>query len=187
MRPDWADERLSTLSPDELDRAGRLRRREDRERFATAWTLVRHRLSEITGVPGAELEFVRDCRVCGDPRHGKPRLRGPGPSFSLSHSGDRVVVAVSEDSEVGVDVEAESTRPIDDLADRILHAEEAPASGLELLRTWVRKEAILKASGHGLGTAMTSIHLGALPVGTRFEDLDAGAGYLAAVAEIAPG
>lgn len=57
------------------------------------------------------------CARCGEP-HGKPRVAHPGaPEVSISHAGDRVLVAVSMAGPVGVDVEAaESKADVSELA-----------------------------------------------------------------------
>jgi phosphopantetheinyl transferase len=74
------------------------------------------------------------------PAGGKPTLPG-GPSFSVSHSGVRVGVALGTDGEVGFDLEEL------DPASR-----EAGAAGARLAR-WTATEAVLKAAGRGLGDA----------------------------------
>lgn len=176
-----ADRRL--LSPAELRRRDRLRQQADRDRFTTAWSLARRTLAELTGVAPAELEFVRSCEHCGHPAHGRPRLAAGGLSFNLSHSGDRVLLAVCDTGQVGVDVEA-TGRDITRLARRVLHpADPRPAAG-DLLRIWVRKEAIVKASGHGLALPMSGIELARPANGATVLDIDADDGYVAAVATI---
>lgn len=69
------------------------------------------------------------------PDGGKPALAG-GPYFSTSHSGTRVVVALSEQCEVGIDIE--------DLA---------AAADADRLGRWTAVEATLKAAGSGLRRA----------------------------------
>src|SRR5690606_22853124 len=106
------------------------------------------------------------CRHCGG-THGKPRLPGCGVDFSLSHSGDRVVLVLAEGTEVGVDVERESDRDIDRLAEMVLSAPEREVlAGMADRRRgfhayWSRKEALLKATGHGLAAPMTDIRVSA--------------------------
>jgi 4'-phosphopantetheinyl transferase len=177
-----SDADRALLSGSERERMSRYQAAADRERFAAGWSLARRRLAELTGTPAADLRFDRSCEHCGDPRHGRPRLAGGGPSFSISHSGDRVVLAVRPDGPVGVDVERIG-RDVDRVRRFVLHPDEpADTAGLDLLRLWVRKEAVLKAAGLGLAHPMVKINLGDLPAGVRVHDLDAGEGYLAAVA-----
>ena len=69
------------------------------------------------------------------PAGGKPSLAG-GPYFSVSHSGTRVAVALSEQCEVGIDIE--------DLV---------AAADADRLGQWTAVEATLKAAGSGLRRA----------------------------------
>lgn len=98
--------------------------------------------------------------------------------FNLSHSGDVTLVAVARDSEVGVDVER--IRPVIEMraiARRWLGRDDI-ADEQEFFRVWTRHEAMVKALGVGLsGTAEAF-------TGTVAE-IDAGAGYAAAVAVLA--
>ena len=119
----------------------------------------------------AALRLTLARRVGGDARdirygaiaNGKPcLLRRPGcghVEFNMSHSGDRVLIALSDDRPVGVDVEA--LRPIDrlrGLAEKICSGPElavldghpADDASAFLLRLWTCKEAIVKATGLGL-------------------------------------
>jgi 4'-phosphopantetheinyl transferase len=92
--------------------------------------------------------------MCGQPGHGKPRVEEGGPHFSISHAGDYVVVAVTDDGPMGVDVEL-ITRGDDKIDRRVRADSERSAGGADLMRRWVRKEAVLKATGHGLAVPMT--------------------------------
>lgn len=71
------------------------------------------------------------------PAGGKPRLTG-GPCFSVAHSATRVAVAISDDCEVGLDLE-----------DAVEAASEDARATLRLQR-WAAIEAALKAVGAGL-------------------------------------
>jgi 4'-phosphopantetheinyl transferase len=165
----WADRaaaasRLLPLLDDrEQARLSRFRREEDRTRYLVAHATLRVLLAAHLRVPAHEVRFSTICRHCGK-EHGKPRLEegAEGIEFSLSHSGRHVVVALARDFPVGVDVE--QTKPERDRASlatavlseaeqRALAALPAAGQGQAFLRYWTRKEALLKATGHGLAIA----------------------------------
>jgi 4'-phosphopantetheinyl transferase len=135
---------------------------DDRRRFVAARSLLREVVADHARVRPDDIVIDQRCDRCGGP-HGRPTVRvagRPGPPVSLAHADEAVVVAVSAtDRLIGVDVEplgrldrwaglapvALSDGERADL-DR-LPATERP---LAVLRTWVRKEALLKAVGCGL-------------------------------------
>lgn len=116
---------------------------------------------------------IAPCVLCGEP-HGKPEIDGSPVQINLSHAGDTVLIGVSA-SPVGVDVEPESGCG-DSLAlsERFYSRAEAewvreggPTEEIEkrFLRLWVRKEAVLKATGEGLpGGVGTVPVLGSSPL-----------------------
>jgi 4'-phosphopantetheinyl transferase len=159
-------------------RAAAYLRDADRARFGTGVALSRAVLAEKLGVAPGDVPLDRTCPRCGKP-HGAPRLPGGSPHLSISHSGDRVVLAVS-DVPVGVDVErldrkVDSTR----LAKRVLLPEERDGieTPLDFLRAWTRKEAVVKATGEG-----TSVLPRADPPGIAVTNVYVGDDYVAAVA-----
>lgn len=151
-----AEQRLSsTLDDEERGRASRFARPADAARYRIAHGALRTILSRRIGIAPHRIRFARG-------EHGKPCLRDGGPRFSLSHSGTLALVAVSEDREVGVDVEV--VRPIPDaaaLARRFFSPEEAQTIAsqprrrrdLQFMRSWTALEAIVKAQGTGLAAA----------------------------------
>jgi 4'-phosphopantetheinyl transferase len=101
----------------------------------------------------------RVCRICGSPGHGKPHLSGPNPwvHFNMSHSKRSVVVAVTGDREVGVDLEFDDGRvSLSTLLGALGEGEQgqigAQAEPIRdaAYRAWVTKEAVLKGLGVGL-------------------------------------
>uniref|UniRef100_UPI000A3F72D0 4'-phosphopantetheinyl transferase family protein n=1 Tax=Cellulosimicrobium cellulans TaxID=1710 RepID=UPI000A3F72D0 len=85
--------------------------------------------------------------------HGKPELAAAlaaGLHVSVSTAPGLLAVAVSDEGPVGVDVESVAAVGAAPVADVLLHPREAAAGPRALARTWVRKEALLKATGHGL-------------------------------------
>ena len=147
---------LVTLSEAERARATRFHFEADRRRFVAAHVALRGILASYLGAQPSSL-------VLGEGTHGKPSVDAPehGRSlrFSLSHSGEIALVAVSLGREVGVDVER--VRPREDLAgfvaryfsplerqalQRLLSVDRLRA----FYETWALKEAYLKACGDGL-------------------------------------
>lgn len=171
------------LAPDELARMRRFAREADRLRYLTAWSLVRQTLADLTGQRPQDLRFDRTCTLCGHPSHGKPRLIDSPWEFSLSHAGDRVLLAVAENRPVGVDIEL-ADAAIDNVAHLVLHPDDPPVTGPDLVRIWVRKEAIAKVTGHGLARPMTSFAASPDPPGMAVHDLPGDDGYVAALATV---
>lgn len=141
----------------------RERARADRKRepapFVTGHALVRRLLGELLDRDPAGLSFARRCTTCRSELHGKPSLvDAPGWHFSLSYTTSLAVVAVAEGTEIGVDTEDLTDADFEGFAGATLAPEETGAftdlSGRDLLvaraRVWARKEAVLKATGHGL-------------------------------------
>ena len=143
------------LDSAESARSASFRSQPARQRFIGAHVLLRTVLGEFVGVAPQNLRFDRG--PCG-----KPRLASNATdsvSFSLSHSGELALVAISATSEVGVDVER--IRPIPEalgIAARVFDAssctalrEAAPEHrDATFLRHWTRLEALAKATGRGL-------------------------------------
>ncbi|MFE8012694.1 4'-phosphopantetheinyl transferase family protein [Streptomyces antibioticus] len=162
---------LPLLDPVERGRYEATVRAADRSRFLVGCALSRLVLGELLGLPPARVPLRRVCPRCGGP-HGKPRLDRPGSvepyDFSVTHSGEIVGVAVCRGAEVGLDVE-EADSPVDvALAARTALAapELAALNALPpadrkaaFLRTWTRKEAVLKALGAGLTLPLRDLRL----------------------------
>jgi len=122
--------------------------------------------------------------------NGKPRLapgRSPDLRFNLSHSGDLALIAIRPGLEVGIDVErrrsgvdgvAVSRHVLHPHAHEALAALGARESGEGFFRSWVRREALAKATGRGI------VSPPAPGDAARFKvrDLDGIPGFAAAVA-----
>ncbi|GAA1837008.1 4'-phosphopantetheinyl transferase superfamily protein [Pseudonocardia ailaonensis] len=160
--PGAAPALVAVLDDHERTRLDRFRREADRARYLAAHALTRLVLGAHLGADPAALVLDRTCR-CGE-QHGKPTLPS-GPEFSLTHSGDRVGVALSTAGPIGLDVEEH--RPLSDLdglASHVLSPAERhrpPRDATAFLAVWTRKEALLKASGDGLSKPMDAITLDA--------------------------
>jgi 4'-phosphopantetheinyl transferase len=188
---------LALLDEPERGRYQAYRREVDRRRFLTGRVLAKSVLGVQLGLAPEAVRFDARCDDCGKP-HGKPRLAGV--EFSISHSGERVGLAVTS-APVGLDVESETRTAEDNLIAYALNeTEQAALRGLnadERARAfygyWTRKEALMKATGRGLKIPLQALTLDGArlasskdpaldPATTQLADLDPGEGYQAAVA-----
>jgi 4'-phosphopantetheinyl transferase len=174
------------LTPAERERMVRLRRQEDKQRLMVGNALLRLTIAQATGSALEEVVIDRSCPDCDKP-HGKPTVVGHDLHVSVSHSGNRVAVALTRVAQVGVDVEQVDPRVhVDELLANILSPDEI-ATDMDFFTRWARKEAVLKATGQGLRMPMSKITLG--PQGLigfdrpcLLRDLQPGPGYCAAIA-----
>lgn len=209
-RPADANPRLVTLlDGDERDRWRALRRLIDRDRFLVGCGLTKLALATYLARSPTEIAILRTCPECGKP-HGKPGLAVTWPGqiqFSISHAGDRVVVAFASTTPLGVDVE--QVRPeisVDMLTPQVLTPVEAEALGelgdedrtVGFFVYWTRKEAVAKATGRGLAMPLTSFSVSdprepahvtwtedpELARQVSLHDLDPGPGHVASLAVI---
>ena len=147
----------AALTASEAAETARFLRPEDRRQRALARVFLRWVLGNFyLSRPPREVCWTRDV-------HGRPRLdpsAGCSLDFNLSHAGSHVLVAVSADDRVGIDVEARVALDATALAricateaeQRWLAAAADDAERtLRFLRLWTMKEAVLKCHGLGLG------------------------------------
>jgi 4'-phosphopantetheinyl transferase len=142
---------LRTLAPEEHRRAEDLPASVARK-FIVARGILRDLLSGFTGTPPQKLRFQY-----GDA--GKPSLAAHDINFNVSHSADLGLFAFAPDRPVGVDVENERpVRRLLDVAQRFMTEEEVRSLAATppedrdatFLRSWVTREARLKAQGKGV-------------------------------------
>lgn len=200
--PDEAHAAL--LSEVEVGRRDGIRAAADRDRFTTGVVLSRLLLAGHSAADPAGLALHRTCSRCGGP-HGKPTVSGD-LHFSVSHSGARVVVAVTRTGPVGVDVEvlggrddvARIARLVLSEAERQVLDDLPPANRVRaFLRYWTRKEALVKATGEGLAVRLPALWVSApdepprllgwdgrpeMPDRMRLYDLDPGPDWLGSLA-----
>ncbi|WP_431033780.1 4'-phosphopantetheinyl transferase family protein [Streptomyces sp. P6-2-1] len=159
----WA---RALLAPRERVRAERLRKAGARALYVGARALARTVVARHLGVPVREVDLVAVCKHCGGP-HGKPQPPAP-LRLSLSHSGDRVLVALAHTTEIGADVERIAPQAPETVDRTLAPPERALLAGLPaelraagFIRYWTRKEALLKATGDGLLVAPDLLHVSA--------------------------
>ena len=181
--PDHTDEIESCralLTDEELERASNFFKPSDAERFILCRGLLRQILGEVLSTDPAALTFERN-------EHGKPFLTGakqafqpaqcqkrafqpaqPRTEFNLSHSRDRLLIAVTTGRALGIDIEfRRSGINMNAIADRWFAPEEREFfQGLEkpeigFFDIWAKKEAYVKALGMGI---FKELHSFAVPL-----------------------
>lgn len=149
------DARLSALSRmlsrEEQSRAGSMAPLLAR-RFTVARGILRSLLSGFTGTAAEKLRFMYGTS-------GKPSLADHDIHFNVSHSAELGLFAFAPDRPVGVDVENERpVRRLLDVAQRFMSEDEIRSLAATppeerdtaFLKSWVVREARLKAEGKGV-------------------------------------
>ena len=125
------------------------------DRPGIADQLLADEVADVLGRNPDKIRVGRRCPRCGSAEHGRPViLKGAGkrpPHVSIARAPGVVVVAVSTEHPVGVDVERLDRAWPPGSTDLLVHAQEHhPDAPAGLTRSWVRKESLLKATGDGL-------------------------------------
>lgn len=177
----------------ERERAGRFRFPRDAQRFLAGRALLRSILGFSLEREPASIAFTYG-------QAGKPSVPNDrGVTFNAANSQDLVLVAVTRDVQIGVDLEHVRPVPERDLIvaqwfredeKRVWNDLAEEQRNLAFFRWFVAKEAYLKAKGSGLGGPLTDIAIDfrdghPLAIrGTkewRIEQLDAPEGCVAAI------
>jgi len=160
------------LSADESERSWRFAKADLRRRFVVTRAALRQIVGLYLDMEAKEIRFEYG-------RHGKPRLAvglvsasQPDLRFSVSHSGELALIALTVGREVGVDLEyLDREIRFESIARRFFTGAEVTAlqglppekrrSGFFLC--WTRKEAVLKARGEGLAASLDSFSVSLVP------------------------
>ncbi|MGZ0084229.1 4'-phosphopantetheinyl transferase family protein [Caldibacillus thermoamylovorans] len=151
---------IQLLDRKERERVQLFRKEQDRACFMIGCVISRFVLAAQLNVDPHEVPIDRTCPACRQ-AHGRPQLLGLSFQWSIAHSGKKVLVAFTDGTPVGVDVERldnSSLLDIKQMANEVLTEEEKyhlfqafPQEQRKVFYTyWTRKEAILKAMGKGL-------------------------------------
>ncbi|MGW7052803.1 4'-phosphopantetheinyl transferase family protein [Streptomyces sp. NPDC054887] len=160
MGTDPAD--LALLNTEEFRQALSVHSEREAAAYVHTRAMARRAVGELLDAAPEDVDIDESpCPTCGDPKHGPTRLgRPPLPlAMSLARTGGHTVLAVGTGTAIGVD--AELVRPVrqDVLGeswltpDEVLHLLALPRGAVRdavFYRCWTRKEAVLKAVGHGL-------------------------------------
>jgi 4'-phosphopantetheinyl transferase len=201
---EYVDRLAENLTDDERARADRFHFAQDRARFIVAHGVLRSILSRylIDRAP-RELRFTHNA-------YGKPALDRATTDldlfFSLSHSRDLALVAVTRGREIGIDVEYVRPDLVEErLAERVFSPAElaalrqlsGPSQVEAFFSGWTRKEAYIKGRGEGLSFPLRQFEVlakdesttcvrinGAEPDQWSLHEICAGCGYAAALAVV---
>jgi 4'-phosphopantetheinyl transferase len=177
----------ATLSNQERARAGRYRQEADRHRFLIARGLLRQLAGHYLRLAPPALPLIES-------EFGKPALPPPYQlQFNLSHSHDLIALAFARDRRVGIDLEKINPQSnLIDLASQFCSADEmealrhSPQSQQQqtFFRLWVRKEAILKATGEGFSRSPfeLTVNQSGSKMPWQLQDLAIDPDYAAAIA-----
>jgi 4'-phosphopantetheinyl transferase len=189
---------LALLDGVERRRRERYVQAADKARFTVAAALLRLVVEAETGIAVDRVRIDRTCPKCAEP-HGKPQIVGADVHVSISHSGDKVALALTRAAAVGVDVEAVADRDVTGLARTVLAPAEPIHRTEDFYTYWCRKEAVVKATGAGLQVPLIEVVVSPADTPARLvsyrgaalecslSDLPVGPGYAAAVAVLAEG
>lgn len=147
---------MNFLPPESVTYINKFRKPADFQRSLLGESLVRKCISNRTGIETKSLRIIRS-------EKGKPLLLNRNDvHFNISHSGDWVVVALSE-KEVGIDVE-KIREPEYRIAERFfssfelkqLNALKGDVKKIRFFELWTLKESYLKLLGKGLTQSLGS-------------------------------
>ncbi len=162
------DTYTEVLSAAECRRAEAYRFERDGKAFRAGRGVLRTLIGRYLGLAPASLQFTYGER-------GKPAIStnmGRALHFNVSHSHQLLLCAVTANRDVGVDVERITPLPdLDDVAGCVFSSSErdvlSAAPVAEKVRTffrcWTRKEAYIKADGHGFALPVCEIEVSLRP------------------------
>ncbi len=155
----WWESALPFVTEKEHNHAKQFVHAIDGVRHMLGRAMVRRTLNATDGTP-LTTEFAKT-------EWGKPYLPNASIDFSISHSGNMIWAAFCPKGSVGIDVERISPLPELSQMTNMLHPDENAAIRKGPIRErtslfyrcWVRKEAVLKASGKGLSRPLDSVRV----------------------------
>lgn len=151
------NEWFNSMSSERRDEVMRLTVKEKRTAKIAADGLCRKAISEFCGVSPESIEFIKN-------EFGKPFAKNLPVHFSISHSGNMVVCAVS-DREIGIDIE--KIRPFNQKAASKFATEKEleyiSSNENGFFEIWTLKEAYFKCIGTGLGADIKNVSFNITP------------------------
>lgn len=157
--------RKKLFSKEELERASNFSKPILSQRFLTGRGILRTLLARWLDIEPSEVKIAYN-------PSGKPFVASKSAKsaihFNLSHSEKDLIIAVCKEAPVGIDIEINRSLPDEaSIVQRFFHPGEIEEyftlppqlRSLAFINAWTRKEAIIKAIGSGLSTALDSLRV----------------------------
>jgi 4'-phosphopantetheinyl transferase len=157
------------LSQSERLRMDGIKHNSSRNNYVLVRIVLRELLAAYVQIEPQSLQFEQA-------EFGKLRLIGYPIYFNLSHSANKLVIAVANRDHIGVDIEAVKLRKnMFELARGVLSTTEFVAWAsleyadqlMQFYALWTKKEAFVKAVGRGIALGLDRCEID-MPTGTRF-------------------
>lgn len=163
ISPAQEQELMALLSADEILRANRFRFAHLKQRFVAAHAALRQILGLYLNLPPQKIKFDVE-------KHNKPCLLSTNSlsiQFNLSHSHDVAMIGVTLSHPIGIDIEKIQSNDHLEVAKRYFSPQENTVlrglpdgeRHLGFYRLWTRKEAVVKAIGHGITLPLSSFNV----------------------------
>ncbi len=139
----------SILLNDELKKYHSFKSRNRKQEYL----VVRSMIQKIA----EQMELQSNALVLKKDENGKPFFNSPDHQYhvSISHSNETVICAICSEFAIGVDIEPAGRQINVDLRSRIMNVNEEEAlKGVNTLRIWTIKEALMKLIGKELGCSL---------------------------------
>ena len=145
------------LDEAEQTHAGKIKNMLLHKRYVEVHGRLRNLLAQMLNQPPEKIRIKKT-------EYGKPYLADyPELAFNLSHTADRLMIAVGRNCQLGVDIEICKPRVnLSGLVNKCFAEEEAAhwtqlpetQKNQAFYRFWTRKEAFVKATGHGISLGL---------------------------------
>ena len=155
----------AALSPEESTSASNIKAERRLHEFIYGRYYLKHALAKHLNTPIENIIFKKHS-------HGKLYLEGNPTAFNLTHSGEYLAYAISDEGDIGVDIEHPQRKMSDlaSIAERYFTQEESQAlkrlSGAAqtqlFYKIWTLKEAALKTVGTGISAGLDRINAEAM-------------------------
>jgi 4'-phosphopantetheinyl transferase len=164
------DRLCKNLSQTELSRAARFHFDKDCIQFKMGRSVLREVLSRYIHIPSNEIQFEYA-------EYGKPFVKYLNVFFNVSHSNDYILIAISKQQAIGVDVEY--CKPNLNLLDvakefcsimeyQILLSLSESERQLRFYQYWTHKEALVKGLGQGISFPLKQVAVYLAPLTKNF-------------------